>query len=81
MEHSEIVYAPFFIFSLPDRFLILHQFCGGFFDVFDLRQDEIFDFRRVSDERVRRADAFDRSVQIFEQFVRDSRRDFRAVTV
>ncbi len=46
--------------------LVFHQFPRRFFDVFDLRQDEIFDLRRVGDERVGRADAANRSVEIFE---------------
>ncbi len=59
--------------------LVFHQFSYSFLNIFDLRQNEIFDLRRVGDKRIGCADAFDGRVQKFKKFVGDSRCDFRAL--
>src|SRR5438874_6114676 len=45
-----------------------------------LRQNRVFQLRRVGDEGVERGDAADGSVEVFEEFAGDARGDFGAVT-
>lgn len=54
------------------RPFVLNQFLKRFLDVLAMWKDDIFDLRGIGDERVGGADAADRSVEIFEQLVRDA---------
>src|SRR5205085_6659380 len=49
--------------------------------VFDLREDVVFNLRRVGDKGVERGDAADGRVQVFKQFVRDARGYFSTEAV
>ena len=45
-----------------------------------LRQDGVFQSRRVANEGIEGANAADGSVEVLEQFIRDARRDLGAET-
>ena len=67
------------LFVLKNEFLVSLQIENRILHVVRLRQNVIFDLRRVGDKSVGCADSFDGRFQIFKQFVSYSRGDFRSV--
>src|SRR5256885_3987737 len=59
---------------------ITMQFTDRLQHIRHLRQDCVFELRRVGDEGVKGGDAADGSVEVFEQFAGDARGDLGAVT-
>src|SRR5690349_862368 len=64
-----------FVAKVSVRFDLEYSFCN----VGNLRKYCIFELRHVRDERVERAHALHRSVEIFEELVCNARGDLRAV--
>ena len=60
--------------TLEHQILVFHQFRDSFFDIINLRQNKIFNLRRIRDKRIGCADSFNGRVEVFKQFVADSRR-------
>src|SRR2546430_13927938 len=56
------------------------QFTNRLQHIRRLRQNRVFQLRRVGDEGVEGGDAADGSVEVFEKFAGDARGDFGAVT-
>ena len=57
------------------------QFGEGAVEVVHLREDVVFELRRVGDEGIERGDAADGRVEVLEQLLGDARGDLRPEAV